>query len=82
MAATVQSLRDILFNVKSPIDLINRSTETTIMNQACQEIYNHLSKENVNQFFQLFLESMVIRNNNSEYCHKLNHTTFQSLTPT
>ena len=59
MAATVQSLRDILFSVKSPVELVDKKNETPIMKDACQELFNQLNKENVINFFQLFLDGMV-----------------------
>jgi len=50
MAATVENLREILFNVEPPKQLIDRKTEIVLTSEAALEILKTPSRETAKKF--------------------------------
>ena len=59
MASTVQGLREILFNVKPPKELVNRDDEMVLVSQECLDILKSSSKDRGARFYQKCLDKMV-----------------------
>ena len=60
MAATVEGLRNILFNVKPPKELITRTTEMVIVSPRILDILKTPNRESATKFFYEYLDEMVI----------------------
>ena len=59
MAATIENLREILKNVDSPVQLIDRKTEMVFLSKECLGILKQPTKENAKKFMEMFLVEMV-----------------------
>ena len=59
MAATIENLREILKNVDSPVQLIDRKTEMVFLSKECLAILKQPTKENAKKFMEMFLVEMV-----------------------
>ena len=59
MAATIENLREILKNVNSPVQLIDRKTEMVFLSKECLAILKKPTKENAKKFMEMFLVEMV-----------------------
>ena len=59
MAATIENLREILKNVNSPVQLIDRKTEMVFLSKECLAILKQPTQENAKKFMEMFLVEMV-----------------------
>lgn len=59
MAATVENLREILFNVEPPKQLIDRKTEIVLTSEDALEILKTPSRETAKKFCQILFDEMV-----------------------
>ena len=59
MAASVHGLREILFTVEPPKELINRADEMVLASQECLDILKNSSTDSGAQFYRKYLEESV-----------------------
>lgn len=59
MAASVENLREILFNVEPPKELIDRKTEMILTSKEALEILKNPSRDTARKFCQLLFDEMV-----------------------
>ena len=59
MAATVENLREILFNVEPPKQLIDRKTEIVLTSKSALDILKNPSRDTAKKFCQILFDEMV-----------------------